>query len=223
MKIMKSIILGAIILSLPVLGFAVGTIDQALVNRLKGRIMLQVQQHGEAWYLDPVSGKRYYMKDGATAYQMLRQFGLGISDADLAKIPVGEVGSSATFTTYTNAELGYSVQYPSSWTVDEQRNSYGPVVMINPQDAEPFVGYLEIGIDPRTLEQILQQRRNSTDYTYIESQVLIDGQTAYRFSPTGIDSTETFVSYNGKIYLLSTNKSSSTDVQKAIGSFRFTK
>jgi|GEM_PF-1098612 len=54
---------------------------------LKGYILLQVQEHGEAWYVNPINFKRYYMKDGPTAYEMMRSFGLGITDADLAKIP----------------------------------------------------------------------------------------------------------------------------------------
>ena len=62
---------------------------QSLADRLKGRILLQVEARGEAWYVDINSRKRYYMKDGATAYEMLRRFGLGITNEDLRKIPVG--------------------------------------------------------------------------------------------------------------------------------------
>ncbi len=69
---------------------AAGGTDAALVDRLRGYILLQVQQHGEAWYLDPVSGRRYYMKDGPTAYQMMRSFGLGATEADYAKIEAGD-------------------------------------------------------------------------------------------------------------------------------------
>ena len=54
---------------------------------LKGYILLQVQQNGEAWYVDPVGFKRYYMKDGGVAYEMMRSFGLGITDSDLGTIP----------------------------------------------------------------------------------------------------------------------------------------
>lgn len=54
---------------------------------LKGYILLQVQQHGEAWYVNPTDFKRYYMKDGPIAYEMMRSFGLGITDSDLAGIP----------------------------------------------------------------------------------------------------------------------------------------
>ncbi|HWQ99673.1 MAG TPA: SH3 domain-containing protein [Candidatus Methylomirabilis sp.] len=64
-------------------------IDPSLVTRLKGYILLQTQSHGEAWYVDPQTAKRYYMKDGPTAYQMMRRFGLGITDADLAKLQAG--------------------------------------------------------------------------------------------------------------------------------------
>lgn len=62
-----------------------------LTNRMKGNILLQVESHGEAWYVDPVTSKRYYMKDGPTAYEMMRAFGLGISEADYAKLAKGDL------------------------------------------------------------------------------------------------------------------------------------
>lgn len=65
------------------------SINSSLVTRLTGRILLQTESHGEAWYVDPVSKKRLYMKDGETAYQMLRSFGLGIGEVDYAKIEAG--------------------------------------------------------------------------------------------------------------------------------------
>jgi len=61
-----------------------------LTDRLKGYILLQVQSHGEAWYLDPITENRYYMKDGATAYEMMRAFGLGITNTDLEKLLNGD-------------------------------------------------------------------------------------------------------------------------------------
>lgn len=60
---------------------------QTLAEQLSGRILLQVEQHGEAWYVNPDDSIRYYMADGSVAYEMMRSFGLGITDADLAKIP----------------------------------------------------------------------------------------------------------------------------------------
>jgi len=69
-------------------------------SRLLGRILLQVQNHGEAWYVRKSDAKRYYMSDGQSAYEMMRSFGLGISDEDLAKIPkaqnVAELNQSSS-------------------------------------------------------------------------------------------------------------------------------
>jgi|GEM_PF-4229782 hypothetical protein len=63
----------------------------SLVNRLKGHIVLQVESRGEAWYINPADGKRYYMKNGEASFQIMRFLSLGISNEDLAKIEVGEL------------------------------------------------------------------------------------------------------------------------------------
>jgi hypothetical protein len=63
-------------------------INSRLAKRLAGYILLQVEKLGQAWYLDSVSLSRYYLADGPTAYEALRKFGLGITNADLNKIPV---------------------------------------------------------------------------------------------------------------------------------------
>jgi len=67
----------------------VKNIDKALTNRLLGRILMQVENLGRAWYLNPTSLSRYYLADGNSAFSALRKFGLGIKNADIAKIPVG--------------------------------------------------------------------------------------------------------------------------------------
>jgi uncharacterized protein YkwD len=63
------------------------TYSSSSLAHTKGYILLQVQANGEAWYVNPTDFKRYYMKDGGVAYEMMRSFGLGITDADLAGIP----------------------------------------------------------------------------------------------------------------------------------------
>jgi len=60
-----------------------------LGSKLKGRILLQVEGLGEAWYVRTDNGQRVYLKDGDTAYQLMRKVGLGITDSDLKKIPIG--------------------------------------------------------------------------------------------------------------------------------------
>jgi len=67
--------------------------DASIVQRLVGRILLQVEENGEAWYVNPKDSLRYYMANGFVAYDMMRFFSLGITDANLAKIPTVETSS----------------------------------------------------------------------------------------------------------------------------------
>lgn len=53
-----------------------------LATRLKGRILLQVESNGEAWYVNPDNEKRYYLGRPADAFQVMRELGLGISNND---------------------------------------------------------------------------------------------------------------------------------------------
>lgn len=72
------------------IGFSfTGTSVLSMDNQHLGKIYLQVESHGEAWYVNPVDGKRIYLMDGATAYSLMRDLGLGITDDDLNKIPIG--------------------------------------------------------------------------------------------------------------------------------------
>ncbi|OGY54760.1 MAG: hypothetical protein A2951_01700 [Candidatus Buchananbacteria bacterium RIFCSPLOWO2_01_FULL_56_15] len=65
--------------------------DSGLVSNLKGRILLQVEKNGEAWYVNPKDGKRYYLKNGEAAYQIMRFLSLGITNKNLREIPVGRL------------------------------------------------------------------------------------------------------------------------------------
>lgn len=49
-----------------------------LGTRLAGRILLQVEARGEAWYVDPVSGKRVFLGTADDAYALMRRKGLGV-------------------------------------------------------------------------------------------------------------------------------------------------
>ena len=63
---------------------------RAMFERTKGYILLQVESHGEAWYIDPVTERRHYMANGLAAYRMMREFGLGISNTNLEKLKAGD-------------------------------------------------------------------------------------------------------------------------------------
>ena len=50
---------------------------------LNGRILLQVQDKGQAWYVNPLNSKRYYLGRPDDAFGVMRFFGLGVSNSDL--------------------------------------------------------------------------------------------------------------------------------------------
>ena len=64
--------------------------DSKLVSRLSGYILLQVENHGEAWYLNPADGLRYYLKDGPAAFELMRNHSVGITNDSLRQIPIND-------------------------------------------------------------------------------------------------------------------------------------
>ena len=63
-----------------------------IIDSVRGRIVLQVEDLGEAWYVDPVSGERYYLRDGKAVMAILRTLGLGISENDFSRLKSGDAG-----------------------------------------------------------------------------------------------------------------------------------
>jgi len=53
-----------------------------LGNELKGKILLQVESNGEAWYINPADEKRYYLGRPDDAFEIMRELGLGISESN---------------------------------------------------------------------------------------------------------------------------------------------
>jgi hypothetical protein len=51
----------------------------SMENKLSGRLLLQVEENGEAWYLNPVDKKRYFLARPADMFNIMKQFGLGAS------------------------------------------------------------------------------------------------------------------------------------------------
>ena len=83
-------------------------------NGLNGKILLQVESHGEAWYVNPNNGKRYYMANGTEAYKVMRYLGVGITNNNLAKI---------------KADKGYAKKF--SGKIFLQVESYGEAYYID--------------------------------------------------------------------------------------------
>ena len=64
--------------------------DANILSSGLGHIYIQVETNGEAWYVEPRSKKRYYLGRPEEAFAIMREFGLGITNEDINKIPVGQ-------------------------------------------------------------------------------------------------------------------------------------
>lgn len=61
---------------------------------LSGRILLQVEDKGQAYYVNPVNLRLYYLGRPNDAFNIMRQLGLGISNANLSQISLQTLASN---------------------------------------------------------------------------------------------------------------------------------
>ncbi len=66
--------------------FSVSGARAATLSDLHGYILLQVQDRGQAWYVNPTDGQRYYLGRPDDAFNLMRRFGLGISNSDFSSL-----------------------------------------------------------------------------------------------------------------------------------------
>jgi len=136
---------------------------QTLADSLSGHILLQVEQHGEAWYVNPADAVRYYMEDGSVAYEMMRNFGLGITDANLAKIPstadtteANSASSVCNSNSLANSVKGKILlqveQRGEAWYVDP--DTCRRIYMANGDSAYTIMRFLSLGISDKDLATI---------------------------------------------------------------------
>lgn len=56
-------------------------------NKVSGKILLDVEDNGKAYYIDPRDNRAYYLGKPADAFNIMRNRGVGITDNDLKRIP----------------------------------------------------------------------------------------------------------------------------------------
>lgn len=126
---------------------ALGKIDDKLVKRLLGRILLQVEAHGEAWYVNPKDTKKYYMADGNEAYRIMRYLGVGITNKDLEKIK-----SDKTFAKKHSGKIFLQVEaHGEAYYIDINGNSH---YLKNGIEAYNIMRDLGLGISNLDLRKI---------------------------------------------------------------------
>jgi uncharacterized protein YkwD len=124
-------------------------------QQLKGKILLQVEEHGEAWYIYPNNLQRYYLGRPADAFALMRALSLGISNADLAKIPEADSvakGDVALRTRLSGLILLQVEANGEAWYIypDNQRRYF----LGRPEDAFRIMRELGLGITTANLHGI---------------------------------------------------------------------
>jgi hypothetical protein len=103
--------------------------NAALFNSLKGKIILNVQLNGEAYYIDPADKIAYYLGRPADAFAIMRSKGIGITDENLEKIPVKYDKNINYDLKFINAQKG---------KIFLQIQSLGQAWYVNPADGSRY-------------------------------------------------------------------------------------
>jgi hypothetical protein len=61
----------------------------SVADRVAGKIVIQVEANGEAWYVSPTTKQRTYLNGANTAYKVMGEMSTGISNADFNAINTG--------------------------------------------------------------------------------------------------------------------------------------
>lgn len=111
-------------------------VDLNFADIQKGKIFLQVESHGEAWYVNPRDGKKYYMGRPDDAFKIMQYLGLGITDKNLNLINEND---SIDFNP-ENLEPKY---HDADVTLDLDRSNSGTYsVNTHPSYLGPSIGYV---------------------------------------------------------------------------------
>lgn len=140
----------------------------SIAERLKGRILLQVESRGEAYYVNPATAERYYMENGDAAYNVMRNLGVGITNANLENIK-----NNKTLALKQKGKIFLQVEsHGEAYYVDFSGNLH---YLKDGSEAFNIMRTLGLGITTRDLEQIpskmlvLNTGSNNSKITDIEN------------------------------------------------------
>ena len=105
-----------------------------LYSRAKGRIVLLVESHGEAWYFNPTDNKRYYLGRPIDAYNVMVKLGIGITNANLEKIQIGDEYILQT----ERSKVNYNFANIHKGKIFLQVELHGEAWYVNPTDLKRY-------------------------------------------------------------------------------------
>lgn len=169
---------------------------------------------GRALLLDRPVGE--YLAEGVHFLPMGPELWVRSADSGVRPVPT----MPGPFRNYSNPEVGYSLVL-SGWNVDEQGLG-GPnkEVIFYPRDAEPFVAYLSISLETRTLDQVTAFYAQSVPDAARE-ETEFNGHRAIRYTYS-FGRVEYFVPFENRLILITTDRPTDATVQMMLESLEFT-
>jgi len=121
------------------------SIDKTLSNQLKGKILLQVEQKGEAYYIYPNDNKRYYLGRPTDAFNVMRKLGLGATHSFIT--------SYTTYPSHVSGKILLDVEQNGEayYIYPKDRKAY---YLGRPADAFKIMRELGLGITNNDLNKI---------------------------------------------------------------------
>lgn len=150
----KILFIVAIISALAALASWSATAQTNLAQKLSGRILLQVETLGQAWYVNPADQKRYFLGRPADAFNIMRSLGIGITNDDLIKIPTeNQAPTNLNFAKLNAGKIFLQIQGSGeAWYINP--TNLKRYFLGRPQDAWRIMRTLALGITNKNIEQI---------------------------------------------------------------------
>ena len=123
---------------------------KASTNNLSGRILLQVEENGEAWYVNPLDDLRYYLGRPTDAFNLMRSLGLGVSNNDINEFKKQGAPNRLMGRILIQAEDKGQAYYVNP-------NNLELIYLGRPADAFSIMRELGLGITNNDLEKIISK------------------------------------------------------------------
>jgi hypothetical protein len=127
---------------------------------------------------------------------------------------------------YENSVVGYRLGLPGDWLIDENGmvNGLNKEVTFYPPNPEPFIAYLDVSLESRTLDQIINSYAQYVPDATRED-TIFNGYPGIKYTYTyqgNVFRVEYFIPYGGRIYRITTDRPNDSTVQSILMTIRFT-
>lgn len=103
--------------------------NSSMYNNLKGKIIIKLGDSGKAYYIHPQKKEMYYLGNPSNAFNVMREQGLGITNVDLEKIPIGFASQEQK-----NINFKFSNKHKGKIFIQVEKN--GEAWYVHPDTAE---------------------------------------------------------------------------------------